>query len=201
MKVPFLAAAGFLLVFPAVAAAQQVHELPESYPYPEPAWSPYVVGALIGVLTMLTLTFSRKPVGASSAYADLSGLLGRLVAPRHIASLKYYQEHKPMINWSLMFVLAAIGGSFLAAATGTNEITGTYLQDMWMARFGADSGLLRTLVAFGGGALMAYGARMAGGCTSGHGISGTLQLSVGSWIAVICFFLGGIAVAIPMYRF
>ena len=106
-----------------------------------------------------------------------------------------------MIGWSLVFVLAAIGGSFLAAATGTNEITGTYLQDMWVARFGADSGLLRTLVAFGGGALMAYGARMAGGCTSGHGISGTLQLAVGSWIAVICFFLGGIAVAIPMYRF
>ncbi|MCA9115526.1 MAG: YeeE/YedE family protein [Planctomycetaceae bacterium] len=201
MKVPSVAAAGFLLVFPAVAAARQVHELPASYPYPEPAWSPYVVGTLIGVLTMLTLTFSRKPVGASSAYADLSGLLGRLAAPRHIASLKYYQEHKPMIGWSLVFVLAAIGGSFLAAATGTNEITGTYLQDMWVARFGADSGLLRTLVAFGGGALMAYGARMAGGCTSGHGISGTLQLAVGSWIAVICFFLGGIAVAIPMYRF
>ena len=201
MKVPSVAAAGLLLVFPAVAAARQVHELPASYPYPEPAWSPYVVGTLIGVLTMLTLTFSRKPVGASSAYADLSGLLGRLAAPRHIASLKYYQEHKPMIGWSLVFVLAAIGGSFLAAATGTNEITGTYLQDMWVARFGADSGLLRTLVAFGGGALMAYGARMAGGCTSGHGISGTLQLAVGSWIAVICFFLGGIAVAIPMYRF
>ena len=47
---------------------------------------------------------------------------------------------------------------------------------------------------------MAFGARMAGGCTSGHGISGTLQLSVGSWIAVVCFFVGGIATALLMFR-
>lgn len=40
--------------------------------------------------------------------------------------------------------------------------------------------------------LMAFGARFAGGCTSGHGISGALQLNVGSWIAVVCFFIGGI---------
>ena len=60
--------------------------------------------------------------------------------------------------------------------------------------------MLRTVLAFAGGAIMAYGARMAGGCTSGHGISGALQLAVGSWIAVICFFLGGIAVAMVLYR-
>nr|MDQ3315416.1 YeeE/YedE family protein [Verrucomicrobiota bacterium] len=41
--------------------------------------------------------------------------------------------------------------------------------------------------------------RLGGGCTSGHGISGTLQLSVGSWIAVVCFFLGGIPVAMLLF--
>ncbi|MFG0332160.1 MAG: YeeE/YedE thiosulfate transporter family protein [Maioricimonas sp. JB049] len=104
-----------------------------------------------------------------------------------------------MIGWTFMLVIGALFGSFIAASTG-GELTGTYLQDMWVARFGPDSGGLRTLVALAGGALMAYGARMAGGCTSGHGISGTLQLAVGSWIAVICFFLGGIASAMLMYR-
>lgn len=184
---------------PSAALAQQVQPLPSPYPYPEPAWSPYLVGALIGILTMLTLTVSKKPVGASSAYADLAGILGRLVAPGHIRSLKYYQEHKPAVSWTLVFVMAAILGSFLAAWTG-GEITGRYLQDLWVARFGDDSYMLRTLLAFAGGAVMAYGARMAGGCTSGHGISGTLQLAVGSWIAVICFFIGGIAVAMLLYR-
>jgi uncharacterized membrane protein YedE/YeeE len=71
---------------------------------------------------------------------------------------------------------------------------------MWVARFGADSGLLRIVVALVGGALMAFGARMAGGCTSGHGISGTLQLAVSSWVAVICFFIGGIFAALLIYR-
>lgn len=46
---------------------------------------------------------------------------------------------------------------------------------------------------------MAFGARLAGGCTSGHGISGTLQLSVGSWIALACFFIGGAVVAAMMF--
>ena len=71
---------------------------------------------------------------------------------------------------------------------------------MWIARFGDDSGWLRGFTALVGGALMAFGARMAGGCTSGHGISGTLQLAVSSWISVICFFLGGIAAAMLIYR-
>jgi len=58
---------------------------------------------------------------------------------------------------------------------------------------------LRMAVGFLGGGLMAFGARMAGGCTSGHGISGALQLSVGSWIALLGFFVGGIATAMLLF--
>lgn len=199
MRRSSLLAITLLLGLPTLAMGQEVRDLPSPYPYPEPAWSPYLVGALIGVLTMFTLTFSKKPVGASSAYSDLAGMVGRALAPKHIASLKYYQEHKPAVSWTLVFVVGAIGGAFLAAWTG-GEITGYYLQDLWVARFGPDSYLLRTLLAFAGGAVMAYRARMAGGCTSGHGISGTLQLALGSWIAVICFFIGGIATAMLLYR-
>ena len=53
--------------------------------------------------------------------------------------------------------------------------------------------------AFIGGTVMAFGARLAGGCTSGHGISGALQLSVGSWIALMCFFAGGVVTAKLMF--
>jgi len=51
-----------------------------------------------------------------------------------------------------------------------------------------------------GGVILGMGARWAGGCTSGHGISGTLQLAVSSWLAVICFFIGGIVTAMVIYR-
>lgn len=184
-------------VWPAIA--QAANELPSPYAYPEPAWSPYLVGGLIGVLVLCTLALAGKKIGASSAYSDSAGMIGRLVVPRHIASIPYFQNNKPMIGWTFTIVLGAILGSFLAAWTG-GELTGMYLQDMWIARFGADSYALRTGVALVGGGLMAFGSRMAGGCTSGHGISGTLQLAVSSWIAVICFFVGGIFAAMLMYR-
>ncbi len=166
--------------------------------YPGPAWSPYVVGGLIGVLSMLTFYFSNKPLGASTAYARLAGLLGLLVAPKHTRSLKYFKDNPPKVGWELMLVVAVVAGGFIAAWTG-NELTGQWLPAMWQERFGSESHLLRTIVAFVGGILMAFGARMAGGCTSGHGISGTLQLAIGSWVSAICFFIGGVITAMLMF--
>lgn len=167
--------------------------------YPGPAWSPYLVGALIGLLSMATFYFSDKPLGASTAYARLAGMVGKLFVPRHTESLKFYQDFKPKVEWEVMLVVGVIGGAFLAAWNG-GELTGEWLPPMWTARFGEDSLIPRLGASFVGGGLMAFGARMAGGCTSGHGISGTLQLSVGSWIAVVCFFVGGIATALLMFR-
>jgi len=167
--------------------------------YAGPAWSPYVVGALIGVLSMFTFYFSDKPLGASTGYARVAGMIGKLFAPKHTESLKYYQDNQPAVDWEVMVVFGAIVGAFLAAWQG-GELTGEWVPAMWAARFGEDSLGLRLGAALLGGMFMAFGARLAGGCTSGHGISGTLQLSVGSWIAVISFFVGGIATAMLMYR-
>ncbi len=166
--------------------------------YPGPAWSPYLVGGLIGVLSMLTFYFSNKPIGASTAYARVAGLLGLLVAPKHTRSLKYFKDNPPNVGWELMLVIAVIAGAFLAAWTG-GELTGRFLPSMWQDRFGSDSYVLRAIVSLAGGILMAFGARMAGGCTSGHGISGTLQLAIGSWISAICFFIGGVIAAMLMF--
>lgn len=185
---------GWISASPAAAAALAV----DARQYPGPAWSPYVVGALIGVLSWLTFYFSDKPIGASSFYATVAGMIGKVFAKKHTESLAYYKSNPPTLDWEFAFVFAAIGGSFLAAFSG-GEITHEWLPPMWEARFGEGSIGLRALVAGLGGILMAFGARLAGGCTSGHGISGTLQLNVGSWIAVICFFVGGIAVAMPLF--
>lgn len=194
-----LAGVASILTLPTLAVGQEIQDVPSPYAYPEPAWSPYIVGALIGILVLTTLSTAGKKIGASSAYSDLAGLLGRLIAPQHVRSLPYWRDSKPKLGWTFVVVIGAIVGSFLAAWSG-GELTGTYLQDLWIARFGGESGGLRTAVAFAGGTLMAAGARLAGGCTSGHGISGTMQLAVGSWLAVVCFFLGGIGTAMLLYR-
>lgn len=166
--------------------------------FPGPAWSPYLVGAGIGVLSWLTFYFADKPIGASSFYASVAGAIGRLFARRHTDSLEYYKETPPKLGWETMLVMATIAGGFLAAWSG-GEFQNRWVPEFWAARFGEDSMLLRAGVGFAGGVLMAFGARLAGGCTSGHGISGALQLNVGSWIAVICFFIGGIAISFPLY--
>ena len=166
--------------------------------YSGPAWSPYLVGALIGVLSWLTFYFSHKPLGASTAYACLAGLVGKAVASRKTESLQFYQETPPKIDWEVMLVLGIVIGAFVAAWTG-GELTGYWLAPMWESQFGSNIAL-RLLAAFTGGTLMAFGARLAGGCTSGHGISGALQLSVGSWISLVCFFLGGVPIAMLLFR-
>lgn len=162
------------------------------------AWSPYLAGALIGVLSMCTFYFSDRPLGASSSYAKVGGLAGMKLFPRAFAKLPYFQENPPRIDWEVMLVLGIVPGAFVAAWTG-GELTGQWIQPLWADRFG-ETPWLRGVVAFAGGVLMSYGARLAGGCTSGHGISGTLQLSVGSWIALACFFMGGVPVAMLLYR-
>jgi len=101
-----------------------------------PAWSPYLVGALIGVLSMFTFYLSDKPLGASTAYARIAGLLGRLFARGHTDSLHYYAEKKmPKIGWEVTLVGGIVIGGFLAAWNG-GEITGRWLPPMWVERFG-----------------------------------------------------------------
>lgn len=181
-----------------ICAAADAGASVDARDYPGPAWSPYIVGAAIGVLSWLTFYFSDEPIGASSFYAHLAGFLGKVVTPRHTKSRAYFKDNPPRVDWKFVFVVAVITGGAIAALTG-GEFANEWLSPMWVARFG-DSIALRAMIAFGGGMLMAFGARLAGGCTSGHGISGTLQLNLASWISLICFFIGGVAVAIPLFK-
>jgi uncharacterized protein len=159
------------------------------------SWSPYLAGGLIGVLTWFTFSLSDKPIGASSAYATLTGILGKKIAPKHTMALKYYQENPPKLNWELIFVVFVIVGSFLAAWSG-GEFDFKWVPELWALRHSPEA---YAPLAFLGGVFMSFGARLAGGCTSGHGISGTLQLALSSWITLLCFFIGGAIVVRFIY--
>jgi uncharacterized membrane protein YedE/YeeE len=184
-----------MIAYPCVASAMDfgVH----AADYDRGAWSPYLVGACLGVLCWLTFYFADKSIGASSFYATIAGFIGRLAARRHTDSLNYYKEHPPRVNWGFIFVFCTILGGFIAAWSG-GEWRNEWLHPMWVDRFG-DGVAFRAAIGFAGGALMAIGARLAGGCTSGHGISGALQLNPGSWIALIGFFAGGVATAMLLF--
>jgi len=71
-----LHAVGLMVATPMLALAQTEAVDPGAT---GPAWSPYLVGVSIGVLSMFTFYFSAKPLGASTAFANVAGLIGRLI--------------------------------------------------------------------------------------------------------------------------
>ncbi|MDD4127759.1 MAG: YeeE/YedE thiosulfate transporter family protein [Methanomicrobium sp.] len=160
-------------------------------------WSPYIAGAGIGVLSWLAFLLSDKPLGCSTSYFRTYGIIRKIVHKKGMDENPYYKKYKPEIEWQWMLVFGIIVGAFISSVlSGVFELT--WVPDMFAARFG-DSPVLRVIVALIGGILMGFGARFAGGCTSGHGISGTTQLSLTSILAAVFMFAGGIATAILIY--
>lgn len=161
-------------------------------------WSPYVAGIGIGLLSCLTFVLSDKSLGCSAAFARTSGMIERLFRGEKVTEKPYYKRVTPVIDWQWMLVLGIIIGAFLSAVI-SGDFRLLWVPGRWVEAFG-HAPVLRLGVALGGGVLMGLGARWAGGCTSGHGISGTLQLMVSSWVAVMCFFIGGVATAMLIFR-
>ncbi len=161
-------------------------------------WSPYAVGIGIGFLSCVAFLLSDKPIGCSTAFSRTSGMIESLFRGRKVAEKAYYKKFAPSIDWEWMLVVGILLGAFISAKL-SGDFRAEWVPREWSATFG-NNPILRWGVALIGGIVMGVGARWAGGCTSGHGISGTLQLAVSSWIAVICFFIGGIATALLIYH-
>jgi uncharacterized membrane protein YedE/YeeE len=159
----------------------------------EVQWSPYAVGIGIGVLSWLTWLISKKPIGCSTSFARSAGMIEKLFRGGQVEEKRYYQEVKPTVDWQWMLVAGMVAGALISSLL-SGDFGWQWIPDRWAAAFGTNV-LLRVIVALIGGILLGFGARWAGGCTSGHGISGTMQLAVSSWISAICFFVGGIIMA------
>lgn len=172
-----------------------------------PRWSPYAVGVGIGVLSWATFYFMGKALGTSTSFVGASGSALCAVAPDHVAGNTYYLKEygaktggfKPIFDWQMALDFALIAGAFLAAKLGRTFAV-ERVPSLWAERFGP-SVAKRYAAAFLGGFILLFGARMAGGCTSGHGISGGLQLAVSSWVFFITMFISGVAAAAVLYGF
>jgi len=160
-------------------------------------WSPYVTGIGIGVLSWLSFFISGKPLATSTSFAQTSGMFERLFRGSIVNEKPYYKKIKLTIGWQWMLVIGIIAGSFLSAVL-SGDFSWTWVPSLWASAFG-DTPVLRLIVSVAGGICLGFGARFAGGCTSGHGISGTLQLAVSSWISAVFFFVGGIITAYFIY--
>ncbi len=160
-------------------------------------WSPYVVGILIGMLSWVSFLLSDKPLGVSTAYARTAGMVEEYFKGPSVRERPYYKQYVPKIGWEWMLVAGLVVGAFTSAIL-SGEFRLEVVPALWNETFG-HTPFKRLLVALIGGIFMGLGARWADGCTSGHGISGTLQLVVSSWIALFCFFIGGVIAAFIIY--
>ena len=159
----------------------------------EVRWSPYAAGIGIGILSWFTFLISKKPLACSTSFAKTSGMIERLFLGEKVALKPYYQKIGLAVDWQWMLVVGIIIGSLISALL-SGDFRWQWVPSLWAAAFG-DNVVLRVIVALAGGVFIGFGARWAGGCTSGHAISGTLQLAVSSWISALCFFIGGILTA------
>lgn len=161
------------------------------------SWNPYVVGALIGVLSMFTFYTANKPLGVSTAFSRTAGMIEKVFAPEYVARNLYFQKKTPKIDWQWMLVVGIFIGAFLSAKL-SGDYEKTVVPGLWQERFGK-SKTKRLIWSFLGGAILLFGARLAGGCTSGHGISGTLQLALSGWLFFVVLFISGIITAKLIY--
>lgn len=160
-------------------------------------WSPYIVGSALGVLSWIAFLTADHPLGVTTAFEYTAGLLLKPVTENASFATQYFNEESPRIDWEWTLVLGIFLGAFISA-TLSGDRTQEKVPPLWQQRFGSSVGK-RYVAAFVGGALMMFGARMAKGCTSGHGISGALQLAASSWLFVVTFFIAGIATATVIY--
>lgn len=160
-------------------------------------WSPYLVGFLIGLLEMVSFLLSNKAIGCSTAFSRTIGMIEMLVRGEKVRDKPYYKKITPTIEWQWMLVLGIVVGAFTSSIL-SHSFQLEMVPTLWRNTFGPNL-YKRIVVATVGGIFIGFGARMAGGCTSGHGISGTSQLAVSSWLAFLCFFLGGILTALLLF--
>jgi hypothetical protein len=124
-------------------------------------WSPYLAGALTGVVMILSVWFAGKYFGASTTFVRSAGLIEKIFNAERVAAMDYFIKETPKIEWQWMFVVGILIGSFVAART-SSSFRWQAVPDMWQSRFGS-SRAKRAVIAFAGGIVAMYGARLADG--------------------------------------
>ena len=124
-------------------------------------WSPYVAGACTGLVLVLSVWFTGKYFGASTSFVRSAGLIEKIFSAERVEGLDYFVKTAPKIEWQWMFVVGILIGA-LAASLSSRTFRLQAVPDMWRDRFG--SGIAgRAIVAFLGGMVAMFGARLADG--------------------------------------
>ena len=129
---------------------------------PGGGWNPYLAGALSGLVSVFSVWFAGKYLGASTTFVRVAGMVENLFSPERVAQMDYFIKTAPKIDWQWMFVVGIFIGALIASLTDRSFHLQA-LPDLWQRRFGAASSGRRALFAFAGGTVAMFGARLADG--------------------------------------
>ncbi len=154
---------------------------------------PYLAGAALGVVLFLAFVITGNGLGSSGATSRLDAAVVDAVAPAHVDNTPYLLkmaggDRNPLDDWVVpVFFGALLGGFASGARNGRLKLTTTKGPNV--------SERTRWVMAFLGGVIFLYGARMARGCTSGQALSGGATLAAGSWLVMLAIFASAYALA------
>ncbi|MBN2148117.1 MAG: YeeE/YedE family protein [Anaerolineales bacterium] len=166
-------------------------------------WSPYVAGIFLGLVGILAVWLSNNLLGASGAFENLAGMLGKAVAPDTFDNLYFNFIMPPGITYGVIMAVGLFFGGLVGAATsgtlkwGKKDAANSDAQ--WRRTFGPQV-WKRWLLAFVGAIILEYAAGIAGGCTSGLAISGGMLLAPAAFLFIAGMFASGIVTALIIYR-
>ncbi len=151
-------------------------------------------GIMLGVLNPIIFlkTVQNRPIGASTAFPYLADRIADLT------SNSYFLKIQKSGNWELIFLTGAIVSAFVFSVL-RKEFAFKMVYSRWENYKGGSKGK-RAFYAFLGGFILIFGARMAGGCTSGHILSGVMQLSLSSFVFGIVVFANLVITGKLFYR-
>ena len=175
----------------------QPHESDQSGP--ALYWSPYLAGFGLGLTLLASFWLLGTGLGASAAVARLAAWCEHLLLPSHVESSAYFgkwfsSESPHVLKYYLVFMgFGVFLGGFLSARKA-NRIKGI------VERGPNISARTRLWLALAGGVLVGFASRLARGCTSGQALTGTALLFTGSFIFLVCMFIGAYAAAFFVRR-
>ena len=162
-------------------------------------WSPYVAGILLGIVGVLAVLLSNSLLGASGAFENIAGLIGKALAPQAFDNMYFNFIMPPGITWGVVLLVGVFFGGMLGAFSSGTFKWRLVSDDQWKKVFGPQV-WKRWVLAFLGAIVLEYGAGIAGGCTSGLAISGGMLLAPAAYLFMAGMFASGIVTAMIVYR-
>jgi uncharacterized membrane protein YedE/YeeE len=156
-------------------------------------WPPVLSGILLGIAMLVTFVTAGRGIGVSGTMTRLVATVQHWILPELTEKSAYFGKYftggaDPLDDYLTYLMVGLLLGAF----TGSVSCRDFCVEVRRGPRMSATGRLVYALI---GGVITGFAARLARGCTSGMGLVGGAELSVGSWTFMLCIFAGGFATA------